>query len=94
MEAFALRLGALARRLFARYRREPAAVNALVAAVVGLGSTLGLDLPQGAAAALMAVLAATAGLVTRAQVTPVARPPKTVATRADPRARRPDPGRP
>lgn len=86
MEAFALRLGALLRRLFARYRREPAAVNALVAAVIGLGSTLGLDLPQGAGAALMAVLAATAGLVTRAQVTPKSRPArKTAPTRARPR---------
>lgn len=90
METLVLRLGALVRRLIARYRREPAAVNALVAAVVGLASTLGLNLPQGAAAGLMAILAAVAGLVTRAQVTPVARASrKTVATRRNPKLLRP-----
>jgi len=50
--------------------REPAMVLAFVMAVVALGVTFGLDLPDGAEGAIEAAVALLLGLVTRSQVSP------------------------
>lgn len=50
--------------------REPAMVLAFVMAVIAVGVTFGLDLPDGAEGAIEAAVALLLGLITRSQVSP------------------------
>lgn len=54
-----------------RIRREPALVTAFTAAVIALLVAFGLDLTGEQTGAIMALVTAVLGFVTRAQVTPV-----------------------
>ena len=56
------------------FNREPAVILGFVQAVLTLVIVLGVDLPDGAEAAILGVSAAVLALVTRSQVTPVADP--------------------
>lgn len=56
------------------WRREPAAIIALVSAVIALVVAFGASLSAEQVGAIMAVVTIIAGLVTRSQVTPVADP--------------------
>ena len=55
-----------------RIRREPALVTGLVAAVIALGVSFGLDLSGEQTGAIMALTSAILAVVTRQQVTPYA----------------------
>lgn len=52
--------------------REPAVWVGVVQAVIALVVVLGVDLPAGADAAVLAVVVAVGAVLTRSQVTPVA----------------------
>lgn len=58
-------------------RQEPALVVALASAGLALGITFGAPITVTQAGAIMAVLHVVAGLIVRANVTPVGRPPTT-----------------
>lgn len=51
--------------------REPAMVLGFIQAVIVLMVVFGVNLPQGAEAAILGVSAATLALITRSQVSPV-----------------------
>lgn len=53
-------------------KKEPAVIVSLVAALLGLAASFGLDLSQEQTAAILAVVTIVAGLVIRGQVTPTA----------------------
>lgn len=53
--------------------REPAIIIGLVQAVIALGAAFGLDLSPEQVGALLAATAAILAVVTRSQVTPVAK---------------------
>ena len=53
-----------------RVRREPALVSGLVAAVIGLGVSFGLELSKEQVGAIMALVVSILAFVTRRQVTP------------------------
>lgn len=55
-----------------RIKKEPALVSGLVAAVIALGVSFGLDLSEEQIGAIMAVTAAVLALVVRSQVSPKA----------------------
>jgi urea transporter len=52
------------------WNREPAAVLALVGAVIALGVSFGLNLSTDQVGAIMALTAIVLGLITRTQVSP------------------------
>lgn len=56
--------------LFDRIRREPALVTGFTAAVIALAVAFGLDLTGEQTGAIMALVTAVLGFVTRAKVTP------------------------
>ena len=60
--------------LIARIRKEPALVTAAVSALIALGVAFGLELSGEQTGAIMAVVTAALGFVTRAKVTPVKAP--------------------
>jgi hypothetical protein len=55
------------------WNREPALILAFVSAVIALVISFGLDLSTDQVGAIMAVVAALLGLITRSQVTPTAK---------------------
>lgn len=60
--------------LFDRIRREPALVTGFTAAVIALAVAFGLELSGEQTGAIMALVTAVLGFVTRAKVTPVREP--------------------
>ena len=60
--------------IIARIRQEPALLLALVGALIALALSFGLSLSVDQQGAIMALVIAVLGFVTRSQVSPVAKP--------------------